>query len=34
MTIRAHFPHGDGREDGWHPGEIEAAWNGIGDWVW
>ena len=32
MIVCRQFPHGDGREDGWHPAEIESAWDGIGGW--
>lgn len=32
--IHAGYPYGEGGERGWHPAEVEAAWNGIGTWVW
>lgn len=34
MQIRKRFPNGEGGENGWHPAEIEAAWDGIGDFRW
>ena len=32
-TIRYMYPHGAGTEDGWHPGELDHAWDGIGEWI-
>jgi hypothetical protein len=30
--IRSRFPGGEGGANGWHPAEIDYAWDGIGDW--
>lgn len=34
MLLRSGYPHGEGGEDGWHPGELECAWDKIGLWRW
>lgn len=33
MAIRYMYPGGEGGEEGWHPGELDHAWDGIGEWV-
>jgi hypothetical protein len=33
QELRRQFPSGEGGEDGWHPAEIDYAWNGIGQWL-
>ncbi len=32
--VRWQFPRGEGGEDGWHPGLIDAYWEGIAGWRW
>src|SRR4051794_25277937 len=32
MLLRTGYPCGEGGEDGWHPGELEPAWDGVGVW--
>lgn len=34
MLLRAGYPNGEGGADGWHPGELECAWDKIGLWRW
>jgi len=40
MEVRNQFPTGERFSDepesdnGWHPAEIDQAWDGVGEWRW
>jgi hypothetical protein len=33
LLIQTAYPNGYGGKEGWHPAEIDTAWDGIGEWL-